>query len=542
MDGLKITGIVLQDFGCFELYEATFGPGANIIYGDIAKGKSTLLNSLRFGLESVGVDASAIRLGAEKASVLVNATALNEALKIRRSITASGSTLAVTNDKGDKWAKPQTRLSDMLGSTLDPLAFYLAKPEERRRQILAAMPVTVTEEDLMRWTGDDWTPAPGKHGLEVVADVRKCYYDKRTAANKAAKDAEAAAKLKADDAARLQSDAHKGVVVPLPGEENAPVVAAEKAREALEQRRQQAEAMAKRTEGTRAKIAALRAEQAEIESTMGEPPSVAEKERIEEAIRSRVAVVEDLKRQLLAAEQHLMVVQAEGAAWSRRMNEYNRLDELAGAKQAAAEQLESTLAEAAIEAPTPDELLAAEAAIVAARTHADLVRSARAAHAALAEAAALADEAKAAKEEADRLDAIVTTLTTTAPAELAARSETIPGLAFADDGGITLDGKSLNRLSGAEQMYFAIDLAKRVSKGKVLIVDELHRLPESRMLDFARHATKGGFQFIGAYVTDGELKIVAIEPEEQVEAKAAPSTKPASKRLTLVMPEDEAAK
>ncbi len=149
MDSIKLTGIRLENFGCFELFEAAFGPGANIIMGDIAKGKTTLLKGIRAALESVGVDQSAIRLGADKANVMVNLQALNEALKVRRSVTASGSTLAVTNDKGDKWSRPQTRLADMLGATLDPLAFYLAKPEERRRQILSAMPVAVTAEDLI---------------------------------------------------------------------------------------------------------------------------------------------------------------------------------------------------------------------------------------------------------------------------------------------------------------------------------------------------------------------------------------------------------
>lgn len=514
MDGIKITGIRLQNFGCFELFEAAFGPGANIVMGDIAKGKTTLLAGLRAGLESVGVDPTAIRIGADKASVAVDLDALNEALKIRRSITSSGSTLAVTNDRGDKWARPQTRLSEMLGATLDPLAFYLAKPDERRRQILSAMPVNVTADDLKRWTGEDWQPTAGRHGLEVVADVRKHYYDLRGTANKSVKDAEAALKLANDEAKRLASDRHKGVVVPFPGEEDAQVRAEEKARESLEQKRQHAEAMAKRTEGTRAKIADLRAE-AEAEDAKGVAPVARHVwEAASHALRGASANVVSLRGELALAEMEEKSLAAEMQKLEQQQNAHDQSDARSRSLRQQATQLEDTLAETAIDPPSQDDLAAADAAIAAAKASADLIRSARAAQDALAAAAALTDEVTNAEAEAKRLDDIVTTLTSAAPAELAARSEMIPGLVFDTDGGITLDGKSLNRLSGAEQMYFAIDLAKRVSKSKILIVDELHRLPEHRMREFARYAAKDGFQFIGAWVSDGELAIVAVDSDD----------------------------
>ena len=504
---MKLSHLTIRNFLGLEQFEADIPDAGAVVTGGNARGKSSILKAIKAALQAQGVSQDAIRLGADKAEILIDL----DALKVRRSITASGSAVQVATKDGDKWAKPQTRLNDLLGATLDPLAFYLATPAERRSLILAACPVHVTAEDFQRWTGDDWTPTEGKHGLDVVDEVRQSYYDARKRANAESKEAgRMAEEARVKAAALVEADKlPKGVTVPLAGQEDAPVRAAESEVQGLRRRQADAEAMATRTAGTRERIAKLRAEEAAALAGAPEIP-LGEWTAARDALAAQKAEVERIEKLLADAEKALVPLQTAVDDLTKRQERY----EVAGTRGARlhdqARDLEETLAETSIAAPTADELSAAEAAVISAKAHADLVRAARAARDALVDAAQLADEAEAAKAEADRLDRIVTTLSTTAPVELAARSKTIPGLAFVG-GTITLDGRVLDNLSGAEQMDFAVDLAKRVNKSKLLVVDELEKLDEDRRRQFFEKCTADGYQLIGAMVTKGELKLVAVE-------------------------------
>jgi hypothetical protein len=122
--------------------------------------------------------------------------------------------------------------------------------------------------------------------------------------------------------------------------------------------------------------------------------------------------------------------------------------------------------------------------------------------------------ARSREAAAERLDAIVRALAEDAPPELLASANGIVDLSI-DGDEIFLAGRRLDALSGAEQLEFAIAIAKRLNaKSRILICDQLERLDPGRLEDFVRIATADGFQLIATRVSSGEMVLEAIEIED----------------------------
>jgi hypothetical protein len=90
-------------------------------------------------------------------------------------------------------------------------------------------------------------------------------------------------------------------------------------------------------------------------------------------------------------------------------------------------------------------------------------------------------------------------------------ADAIPGLAL-DGETVTLDGKSLDALSGSEQMRFCIEVARRANaKSRIIVVDGLERIDPEQYAAFVQQATAGGFQLFGTRVAGGGLELEAVE-------------------------------
>ncbi len=138
--------------------------------------------------------------------------------------------------------------------------------------------------------------------------------------------------------------------------------------------------------------------------------------------------------------------------------------------------------------------------------------------AAVEAAKAATDTFRALEGEAAELDTTVKKLANAAPSELLAEAQGIPGLSI-DGDEIMLDGKRLDALSGAEQLRFAVEIARRANaKSRILIVDGLERLDPDQMEAFVAMATADGWQLLGTRVSRGDLVIEAIEADEQSKA------------------------
>jgi hypothetical protein len=513
---MKLRRIRITNYKGIEALDCTVGEAGAIVKGKVQSGKTSVVDAIKAALTGEGVDPHCIRDGADKSEILLDWDNASLQQVIRRS-----GNHGLTTD-GFGLGKPRTRVEEVFGYLLDPMEIAKMKPAERRAKVLAMMPAEVTGADLKRWTGDDWKPEPGKHGVDVIAEVREHYYGERKRANAEAKEASRRyddAQARANGLARPE---HVGVVVPPAGEEDAAARAAEAEMRALNRRKLDAEAMEARTKGTRERIEKLRAEHKALLAGAPEVP-LPEWERGRAEVAQANADVADLDRRLGLARGVLRLAEERMGALERRQEACDEATGKAARAYDQARDLEATLAETAIAPPTAEETAAAERSLADARAHADLVRAARAAHDALSEAADIADVAADTKAEAERLDRIVTFLAGDAISELAARANMVPGLSFVDDD-IALDGHIFGVLSDSQRISLCVELARRLNpKGKLIRVNGLEQFDDDSLEDFVAMATRGGWQLIGTRVERGELRIVAIEPS----------------RVTVVEPEEE---
>jgi hypothetical protein len=535
--GVKITRIRISNLLGVEHLDQVLN-GSGVWEGGNGRGKSSVIKAIKMALGELGVGPECIRVGADRAEILLDLEAYGatehgaQSLTVRQSITEAGASLTVKNADGDKWSRPRNRLSALVGGSIDAVAFWLGSKADRRRQLLAAFPSRLTGEDVATWTEGDQVAELDldRPGLAVLEELAAHYKKERTTANAAARDAEGKHAEAAAFAKMIDLPAVPGLVVPLEGGEDAAVSAAEAELEKLRQREAGAKEVEQRTASTRERIAKLRAEAArlgQLAETSG--PSI---ESVEATLRQTsdlaqehgrlVEVIERAQKALAVVEGQMRKVTEEQLQLDKLRRTAERFGEDAKRTAAQADELEATLAELAVDAPSVEDFAAAVRAVSMARAQADLIKQQRAAHDAVVDAAHLGDVATNAKAHAEKVGRIYEALTTTAVAELAKRADLIPGLALVN-GEIVLDGRNIEHLSGAEQMQFAVELARRVSPGKLLTVDELEKLDPERLDEFVHCATADGWQLIGAMVAAGELRFVALEPT----------------RTTIVMPEEQ---
>jgi hypothetical protein len=525
---MKLLEVEIETFMGIRHSKFRVGEGGVTIHGRSRSGKTSVANALVAAIKSKGFGPECIHDDADRWRVLLKFDAATVQTTVRRSGTKD------VKVDGFGLGSPQAKLDAVFPDLIDPLRLASDSPAERKRKVLAAMWAEATAEDARRWTGEEWKITHGKHGLEVVKDLHAHYYALRTEANKAAAFAATAYSAANEEAQRLAAPEHVDLVVPDVGEEDAPALQAVRAREALDQRRQQAEEMERRTQGTREKIARMRSEVALIEEAQGEAPDTGERDQIDATIGTVDRTIARLRSELAAAISERERLVARVTDWDRRMTAYNAADDKANAIEKQADELKATLTETAITAPTAEEFTAADLAIKKARAKADLIRAARRAHDALLDACARKQELDAAKAEAQRLNTIVERLDNEAPAELAARANLIPGLSFVDDD-IALDGKVFRLLSESEKTEACVAVVKRLCpEGKLLRIDRMEQMDPDLREEFIRRTMEGGWQIIGTVVERGEMRIVSIDADERPEpvtALATVETKPTRVRI-----------
>lgn len=501
---MKITRLSIKNYRGIKTLDVAVPPSGAIVTGKNAKGKTSVLRAIQAALAAQGIDASDIRIGSDKSEIMIDI----DALKVRRSITPKSSTLKVLTADGDQKAKPQTLLNDLLGpAAFDPLNFFLAKPEERRKLVLDCMPVEVMPEDLEKWGVDDISRAGisvDGHGLEVIERLYRVFYERRTEANRNAKEASAKAEAAETEADRLTSEA--GPNPPTLEEAQRAHTPNIQTYQALKARADGAAAARAATEKTRARIAELREQhQAKADATP-KGPSIEDVEKAEREMMAAEEAAEAARQLALCARSTYVNLKAENERYVRTAHAF--LDE---AHQI--EELEASIADVDAMAVAPEDLAAAEAAGKA--TYLGIQRAKKAQEAAAAAVAAthVRADADAAKAKAERLHGIVEALTNDAPADVANRGEMIEGLAF-DGDRILLDGVPLDSLCGMEQMEFAVKLARRANaKSKILVVDGLERLDPEQFERFCDLALADDWQLLGTRVSGTELQFVAIERE-----------------------------
>jgi hypothetical protein len=509
---IRVTKLKVTNYRGIRSLEADLSKGA-IAKGRNGSGKTSVLRAIGSALAASDIGADAVRIGEERGEILIDLDLAEKgALHVRRRFGPGGSELQITNADGDKKARPAALLADLLGtSPLDVIDVVLEKDKKKRRErILAALPVRVTVEQLRRWVpGLPENHDVTGHGLEVVERLRAGAYDRRTAANKAEKAAadDLARRKSAAEAARAAVPAGAG---PLEDAERFHLEATHAAN-VLGAKRDAAARAGERMAGLRERAAALRALETQSRAEAAARPG----DEVLQAAQIKLAeagdVVEDLERRLIAArasrEERLTAVGDIRAQQARASAAAGKADELAREAQSLEEGIAT-----AVESVSDNDIAAAGRAV----EDAALARRAAQQLAAADEAdRACADAEKvhvAAKAEADRLDAVVRGLATEAPAAILAESKSIAVGLELDGDEVRLNGVSLDRLCGAEQMKFAADIAKALNPGVgFLVVDGLERLDPDQLDAFVAAATAGGRQLFGSLVDRGDLVLAAIE-------------------------------
>lgn len=508
---MKISKLVIKNFRGIEARDIDVAPGGFVAKGRCGSGKSSLLYAIRAALCAQGATPDAIRLGEDKAEIMLDL----DDVSVRRVITRNSPSKLTVEKGGMKASKPSAYLTELIGSSpLDPIDFFLAKPPQRKAQILAALPITVTRAQLETYLSDD-LPLDfdlSGHGLEVVERARKFFYDERTLANKEAADAKATAERLTKESRELAAKVSPGPVVPT-DEARAALAEAERALLALENRKAEAGKAAERTASQRARITELRASAAE------RLPITADVESFRANVTTAKALVADLEDRLVTARRALSDAQAQLDGALERNAVADRAKARAADLAAQADTLEAALAAATVTAPSEAELTAATVNVTTARALVDRADAQAHALAAVEAAKAATDTLRALEGEAADLDTTVKRLANEAPADLLKTAEGIPGLSLEGDE-VKLDGKALDMLCGAEQLRFAVELARRANaKTKILIVDGLERLDPELMDVFVAEATRDDWQLCATRVDRGDVVLESIEADD--DAKAA---------------------
>ena len=124
--------------------------GVTIIAGRNAQGKSSVLDAIQAAIGGKKVTPRRpVRDGEEKSTIVAEL----DDLIVRRTFTASGGTLTVTDTSGAKIGKPQQVLDRLFGAlTFDPLEFARMKPSEQAEEVKRVAGLDLSELENKRDT------------------------------------------------------------------------------------------------------------------------------------------------------------------------------------------------------------------------------------------------------------------------------------------------------------------------------------------------------------------------------------------------------
>ena len=426
------------------------------VSGSNGAGKTSILEALRAVL-SGGHDATLLRSGADKGEVVL---VLDDGTEIRKTVGADKSQTVVKHPTFGKLPKPAEfikKLSDAL--TLNPVTFLSAPKKDRADQLLSAIPMKVTADQVafvptaaLRGVDLD------KHALESIGSISKAVYDLRTGVNRVEKEKRVTA---AQMAKTLPPDAPEGdwgdVLTATTGEWQA------------------------LHKATSARLAVIEAERVEYRDA-ADGEALAQIIKVKEELQAAI----DKLRAEATAEIDLIRQGAERAD--------ARADSEAAAKREAEE---------AVFRPKEAELkekIGHARAMVEQQAQAEKAREFIAKME--AEADSMKEQSTALTSALSKLEVLKASLLEKLP---------IPGLSV-QDGDIYLDGIPFDRVNTARKVAVAIEVAKlRAGELGLVAVDGLELLDAKTFTEFKKSAAKSNVQFVISRVSEGPLTVSTEE-------------------------------
>lgn len=519
---IRITKLELHRYRGIKTLSVKVDGNGFIAKGRNGAGKTTAIAAIGAALAASDIGADAVTIGEKDGLILVDLDVAGKALHVKRRFGQSGSSVSVEDDDGNTKKKPTTVLQELLGSApLDVVSVVLEQdPKKRKELILRALPVKADLAFLRKYVPalPDGFDVSG-HGLEVIERLRAGAYEKRTAANKAAKETAAEAiRLASCDREQREKIPVPAVIVPLE-EATAAMDAAHREVDGLRARKDAAARAVERTAGLRAQAEKLRreADQARESAAVAPDAQYLSKlsERQQECMEARIVLearLSDVREAEKDATSAYDTAYANAQSGKREAARAVEIDEQAAGIEQGLSAAVETITDAQIEAALAT-LREKTAVRNYANTEAFLAKSE-------SETKAAEEKAKAAQAEADRLDAVVVKLSKEAPAALLAETAGVPGDLQLDGDEVKLGGISLDKLCGAERMNFAAEIAKSLNPNcAFIVVDGLERLDPEQLDAFTAAATKDGRQLFGSLVDRGELVLAALSHETAAAAE-----------------------
>jgi hypothetical protein len=184
----KIKRLVTRQALGIEESAYNFG-SVNVISGGNARGKTSILEIIEKALYNTDRRDKFVRTGAEKAYIELET---DDGMKVERTVNEDGTSgVKVTRD-GIPVRAPQTFLDQLFGVTkerkdvfaFNPVDFMDKSPKEQSKILLSMMPITVSQADMKEWFEGKVPPVnPNMHGLLVLKELEKYWYDARHEAN-----------------------------------------------------------------------------------------------------------------------------------------------------------------------------------------------------------------------------------------------------------------------------------------------------------------------------------------------------------------------
>lgn len=476
--------VLLQIQNLLGLSDIEIKPGkVTLVEGKNGAGKSAVVDAIMSLADHKGIKGEIVTQGADAGIVYVK---FDDGTQVRKRFNADGkATVQVTTADGDKKASPQGWLETLFGSQIvNPVQFLKMDDKQRAKTLLSAMPISVTEDDLLDWFGLELGIDCDRHGLAVVADAEKAIYNLRGEAN-------SEHKTLSNELSVLEQQIPDG----FDPDEWEGVDTSSLTSQLQEIGRLEAEQRAKFSEAVQVSHNASKAQTSanECDSTI-------------EKLRGNIA---QFQQRIEECEQRIAEEERDKA---ELVSEAERLHELSAEIYGEAE---------AVVVPDKAEIEQKLSDYTSAQRTIQTINTREALRAKVAQAKAKADELTA-KVEVAR----------SKPAELLSSAEfPVEGLAY-EDGTITVNGLSLDSLSDGEALMLGVQVAKATSgRLGLIVIDGAEDLDPDNLQALLDMGVKDpNHNYILTRVTGGALEVRNVgdetpeEPEDDAEAEVVGET------------------
>ncbi len=527
----KIKRLVIRN--ALGIEEKVINAGnVNIISGGNAKGKTSILEVIEKALYNNDRRDRFVRVGADKAYIELET---DDGLKVERIVTEDGKSDVKVTHEGIPIRAPQTFLDKLFGITkekkdvfaFNPVDFMLKHAKEQSKILLSLMPIIITQQDMLNWFDKIPPVNPNMHGLLVLKELEKYYYDARHEANGAVRatqaEVEALKKQLPDNyevekwenfsTMALSDEIRKGEQVNNFRKQAQDIIANLDAKtqdinnKYDLQIKEQEDLRDFKVERTRKDIEQKKDEWRKFINNQEAAIKEAEEEirRLQEKIKDCKLEIEKANNEINRLDDSVLAVKTE--SFTNEMNiaikaiNENRQKELAEAEDRAkkAEQYLAENPEVDI-APLEEKYRESEKMKGFVEMAHNLNK--------------VQERLKMEMELAERYDQFVQ-FCRNKPAELLKTVQLpVPGLGIDDNGNVTIDGLPIKNLNTAKQVTVCIDIAKAYAKDnpmKLICVDKIEHLDATTRAEFFRQIEADNeYQYFVTWVTDGEMQIDTI--------------------------------